>query len=78
MLRNLWVSSSIAAKELEINEIDLSNMREGGFLKPGIHWKSSPYGQMKPWKPEALYNVKQCKKLIIKDQFIKQFHINAA
>ena len=63
---NIWTSSEYAAEELEITEIRLSNLRENGLLKPGIHWKSSPYGQKKPWNPQVLYNIKMCKKLINK------------
>ena len=61
---NIWTSSEAAAEKLEITENRLSNLREKGLLKPGIHWKSSPYGQQKPWNPQALYNLKMCKKLI--------------
>ena len=67
MLENIWHSSNSAAEDIGITEIKLSHLRENGFLKPGIHWKSSPLGQKKPWNPEALYNSKVCKKLI--DEF---------
>ena len=67
MLENIWHSSNAAAEDLGITEIKLSHLRENGFLKPGIHWKSSPLGQKKPWNPEALYNLILCKKLI--DEF---------
>ena len=63
---NIWTSSEDAAENLEITEIRLSKLRESGLLKPGIHWKSSPYGQKKPWNPQVLYNIKMCKKLINK------------
>ena len=63
---NIWTSSEDTAENLEITEIRLSDLRESGLLKPGIHWKSSPYGQKKPWNPQALYNIKMCKKLINK------------
>ena len=63
---NIWTSSEEAAENLEITEIQLSNLRESGMLKPGVHWKSSPYGQKKPWNPKVLYNMKMCKKLINK------------
>ena len=63
---NIWTSSEDAAENLEITEIQLSDLRESGLLKPGIHWKSSPYGQKKPWNPKVLYNIKMCKKLINK------------
>ena len=64
MLVNIWSSSESAAQDLGITEIRLSYLRENGFLKPGIHWKSSPYGQKKPWNPQALYNIKLCRKII--------------
>ena len=72
MLGNLWVSSVYAAENLGITEIELSYFRESGHLKPGIHWKSSPLGQNKPWNPEALYNIQLCEKIInkiIKNKF---------
>ena len=67
MLESIWHLSQSAAKDIGITEIKLSHLRENGFLKPGIHWKSSPLGQNKPWNPEALYNLILCKKLI--DEF---------
>ena len=66
MLGNIWHSSNSAAEYLGITEIKLSYLRENGFLKPGIHWRSSPHGQKKPWNPEALYNSLLCKKIIDK------------
>ena len=66
MLGNIWSSSESAAENLGITEIRLSYLRENGFLKPGIHWKSSPYGQKKPWNPKAIYNIKMCRKIINK------------
>jgi len=66
MLGDIWSCSELAAEKLGINEVRLSYLRENGFLKPGIHWKSSPYGQKKPWNPKALYNIKMCKKIINK------------
>jgi len=68
MLGNIWLSSNSAAEYLGISEINLSSLREKGLLKPGIHWRSSPYGQKKPWNPEALYNTKMCKNFI--DKFL--------
>ena len=66
MLGDIWSSSELTAKKLGITEIQLSYLRENSFLKPGMHWKSSPYGQKKPWNPEALYNVNMCRKIINK------------
>ena len=45
---------------------DAQTIIKNGILKPGIHWKSSPLGQIKPWKPKALYNLKMCRKIINK------------
>ena len=67
MLGNIWNSSNSAAEYLGTTEIKLSYLREKGFLKPGIHWRSSPLGQKKPWNPEALYNLLLCKKIIDKN-----------
>ena len=64
MLGDMWSSSESTAEKLGITEIRLSYLRENGLLKPGIHWKSSPYGQKKPWNPKVLYNIKICRKLI--------------
>ena len=64
MLGDIWNSSEFAAKELGLTEFRLSLLRESGLLKPGIHWKSSPYGQKKPWNPEPLYNMKLCQRII--------------
>ena len=52
-------------------------LRENGILKPGIHWKSSPLGQKKPWKPKALYNIKMCRKIINKFYFEENHNIAA-
>ena len=74
MLGEIWSSSELTAKKLGINEIKLSFLRESGILKPGIHWKSSPLGQKKPWKPKALYNVKMCKQIINKFHFEENYN----
>ena len=66
MLRDIWSSSELTAERLGITEDRLSFLRENGFLKPGIHWKSSPYGQKKPWNPKVIYNLNMCKKIINK------------
>ena len=60
----MWTSSSSMAERLGINEDTLSSLREKGILKPGIHWKSDPYGQIKPWNPVPIYNIKDCEKFI--------------
>ena len=72
-----WSSSELAAEKLGITEIKLSFLRENGILKPGIHWKSSPLGQKKPWKPKALYNINLCRKIINKFYFEDNVNIAA-
>ena len=64
MLGDIWNSSELTAEKLGITETELSYLRENGVLKPGLHWKSSPHGQKKPWNPKALYNIKMCRKKI--------------
>ena len=77
MLGDIWSSSEFAAKNLGISEIKLILLRENGILKPGIHWKSSPLGQKKPWKPQALYNIKMCRNIINKFYFKEEDNIAA-
>ena len=71
MLENVWYPCSLAAEKLGINESQLSELREYIYFKPGIHWKSSPIGQIKPWSPKAIYNVNACKKAIIKYKLLE-------
>ena len=77
MLGDIWSSSELTAKNLGIPETKLSFLRENGILKPGIHWKSSPLGQKKPWKPKALYNIKMCRSIINKFYFEENENIAA-
>ncbi len=71
MLRDIWYTSELTAEKLGITEIKLTFLRENGILKPGIHWKSAPLGQKKPWKPKALYNIKMCRDIIDRFYFEK-------
>ena len=71
MLENSWDPSGLAAEKLGIKETQLSELREFAYLKPGIHWRSSPLGQIKPWSPEPIYNVNACKKVINKYNLFK-------
>ena len=66
MIENVWYPCRLAAEKLGIGESKLSELREQLYLKPGIHWRSSPLGEVKPWSPEAIYNVKTCKMVITK------------
>ena len=77
MFGEIWSSSELTAENLGITEVKLSSLRENGILKPGIHWKSSPLGQNKPWKPKAIYNIKMCRKIINKFNFEKNDTIAA-
>ncbi len=77
MLADKWTSSEASARELGITELKLSSLRENGYLKPGIHWKSSPKGQNKPWNPKALYNTKMCN-IFIRKLFSGKNHNIAA
>ena len=77
MLGDIWISSELTSEKLGITEIKLSFLRENGLLKPGIHWKSSPLGQKKPWNPKALYNVRMCRNIINKAYFEENFSIAA-
>ena len=77
MLGVKWSSSELTAENLGITENKLSFLRENGILKPGIHWKSSPLGQKKPWNPKALYNVKMCRQIINKFYFEENYDVAA-
>ena len=77
MLGDIWSSSELTAERLGITELQLSFLRENGILKPGIHWKSSPLGQIKPWKPKALYNIRVCRNIINKFSFEENSSIAA-
>tara|TARA_Y100000589_G_C27135779_1_gene622453 strand:- start:186 stop:419 length:234 start_codon:yes stop_codon:yes gene_type:complete len=77
MLENSWDPSGLAAEKLGIKETQLSELREFAYLKPGIHWRSSPLGQIKPWSPEAIYNVNACKKVINKYNLVKTIELAA-
>ena len=77
MLENSWDPSGLAAEKLGIKETQLSELREFAYLKPGIHWRSSPLGQIKPWSPDAIYNVNACKKVINKYNLVKTIELAA-
>ncbi len=61
-----WVSEKEASQVLRVNQKILEICREEGFLKPGIHWKSSPDADHLPWKPKASYCIRLCKAAIEK------------
>jgi len=78
MLGNLWTSSILTSEKLGVSEEELSDMRENGIFKPGVHWKSSPNAQMTPWNPEAVYNINLCIEIISKKESNKLKVIAAA
>ncbi|MBO8233536.1 hypothetical protein HA151_03275 [Prochlorococcus marinus XMU1419] len=77
MLGDIWISSELTAEKLGITEIKLSFLRENGILKPGIHWKSSPLGQKKPWNPKALFNIERCRNIVNKFYFEENYDLAA-
>ena len=77
MLGDMWSSSELTAEKLGITEVKLSLLLENGMLKPGSHWKSSPLGQKKPWKPKALYNIRMCRNIVNKFCFEETDNIAA-
>ena len=77
MLGDMWSSSELTAEKLGITEIKLSYLRENGILKPGIHWKSSPLGQKKPWNPKPLYNINMCRNIINQSYYEENNNIAA-
>tara|TARA_Y100000589_G_scaffold204797_1_gene193225 strand:- start:512 stop:748 length:237 start_codon:yes stop_codon:yes gene_type:complete len=78
MFGNLWASSRVTSEKLGISEMDLSKLRENGIFIPGIHWKSSPSVQLKPWNPEAVYNVKLCMQVMKNKSFYNSNNQRAA
>tara|TARA_B100000131_G_C17950293_1_gene546157 strand:+ start:504 stop:740 length:237 start_codon:yes stop_codon:yes gene_type:complete len=64
MQQYLWSSSYPASKKLGISQKYLNYLREKGLFRPGLHWKSSPCSQTKPWNPEVIYNIQLCKELL--------------
>ena len=64
MLETPWVSESEASKRLGVTEVTLQKWREIGYLKPGTHWRSSPFDQPIPWTPKVIYHLSWCKEII--------------
>ncbi len=57
---SMWLSEKEASEVLRVDEQTLEVLREGGYLKPGSHWRSSNDPEQLPWKPKVLYNVNGC------------------
>ena len=60
----MWLSEKEACEVLKVDEQTLEFLREGGYLKPGSHWRSSPDPEQLPWKPKVFYLISRCKEVI--------------
>ena len=68
---SVWLSEKEASKVLRVDEPTLEVLREGGYLKPGFHWRSSTESEQLPWKPKAFYRINGCKEVI---EFLQDNH----
>ena len=59
-----WLSEKEASEVLRVDEKKLELLREGGYLKPGFHWRSSTDPGQYPWRPKAFYYISGCKEVI--------------
>ena len=59
-----WLSEKEASEVLRVDEQILELFREGGYLKPGFHWRSSTDPEQLPWKPKVFYRITGCKEVI--------------
>ena len=59
-----WLSEKEASEVLRVDERILELLREGGYLKPGSHWRSSTDPEQLPWKPKVFYRITGCKEVI--------------
>ena len=59
-----WLSEKEASEVLRVDEQILELFREGGYLKPGSHWRSSNDPEQLPWKPKAFYRISGCEEVI--------------
>ncbi len=74
-----WLSEKEAGEVLEVAENTLDELREEGYLKPGVHWRSSTDPKTLPWKPKAFYSISRCKEVIeyLKDIEAPHNHMTA-
>ena len=56
-----WLLEKEASEVLRVDEQVLELLREGGYLKPGSHWKSSTDPKQLPWNPKVFYRISGCK-----------------
>ena len=61
---SIWLPGKEASEVLRVDEQTLEVLREGGYLKPGAHWRSSTDPGQSPWKPKVFYLVSGCKEVI--------------
>tara|TARA_B100001029_G_scaffold27602_1_gene19920 strand:+ start:225 stop:467 length:243 start_codon:yes stop_codon:yes gene_type:complete len=61
---SIWLPKKEASEVLRVDEQFLEVLREGGYLKPGSHWRSSPDSEQLPWKPKVFYLISGCKEVI--------------
>ena len=61
---SIWLSEKEASAMLRVDEQTLEVLREGGYLKPGFHWRSSTDPEQLPWKPKVSYLISGCKEVI--------------
>ena len=59
-----WLSEKDASEVLRVDEQILELLREGGYLKPGNHWKSSTDPGQLPWNPKVFYRISGCREVI--------------
>ena len=59
-----WLSEKEASEVLRVDEQTLELLREGGYLKPGSHWRSSNDPEQSPWKPKVFYRISSCREII--------------
>ena len=59
-----WLSEIDAGEALSVDEKFLELLREIGYLKPGLHWRSSNDPGQSPWKPKVFYRISGCKEVI--------------
>ena len=61
---SIWLPKKEASEVLRVNEQILEILREGGYLKPGSHWRSSTDPEQLPWNPKVFYLISGCKEVI--------------
>tara|TARA_Y100001968_G_scaffold152962_1_gene139836 strand:- start:234 stop:476 length:243 start_codon:yes stop_codon:yes gene_type:complete len=61
---SLWLLGKEASAVLRVEEQTLDLLREGGYLKPGSHWRSSNDPEQLPWKPKVFYRISVCREAI--------------